>query len=206
MALSSGVRLMLMSAGGWLAVGATAFGAYLNPGATEAAAAWLLGAPPAGHVETVPEPTPVAKFDRSEIAAVEARLRLAEARAAAAESEAQYRALLIEKLNYMIKKLRHEQYGQSSERGALLEHVLHVGMRFTHCHLASIDARDLAVGLERAERVVDKVQPVDGSGDALRVCIGISDVETDDHAHQVEHLMHAIHRVELVLRMGGVES
>ena len=87
MALSSGVRLMLMSAGGWLAVGATAFGAYLNPGATEAAAAWLLGAPPAGHVETVPEPTPVAKFDRSEIAAVEARLRLAEARAAAAEAK-----------------------------------------------------------------------------------------------------------------------
>ena len=50
-------------------------------------------------------------------------LSVAEARAAAAESEAQYRALLIEKLNYMIKKLRHEQYGQSSERGALLEQL-----------------------------------------------------------------------------------
>lgn len=50
-------------------------------------------------------------------------LNVAEARAAAAESEAQYRALLIEKLKYMIKKLRHEQFGQSSERGALLEQL-----------------------------------------------------------------------------------
>lgn len=38
----------------------------------------------------------------------------------AAESEAQYRALLIEKLKSTIKKLRHEQFGQSSERGARL--------------------------------------------------------------------------------------
>jgi transposase len=50
-------------------------------------------------------------------------LSVAEARAAAAESEVQYRALLIEKLNYMIKKLRHEQFGQSSERGALLDQL-----------------------------------------------------------------------------------
>jgi transposase len=39
----------------------------------------------------------------------------------AAESEAQYRALLIEKLTYTIKKLRHERFGQSAERSALLE-------------------------------------------------------------------------------------
>jgi transposase len=39
----------------------------------------------------------------------------------AAETEAQYRALLIEKLKSTIKKLRHEHFGQSSERGALLE-------------------------------------------------------------------------------------
>src|SRR5712691_2404760 len=50
-------------------------------------------------------------------------LSAAEARAAAAESEAQYRALLIEKLKYTIKKLRHEQFGQSSERGALLDQL-----------------------------------------------------------------------------------
>ena len=38
----------------------------------------------------------------------------------AAEAEAQARILLIEKLKLTIKKLRHEQFGQSSERGALL--------------------------------------------------------------------------------------
>jgi transposase len=41
----------------------------------------------------------------------------------AAESEAQYRALLIEKLKYTIRKLRHERFGSSSERGALLEQL-----------------------------------------------------------------------------------
>jgi transposase len=41
----------------------------------------------------------------------------------AAQSEAAHRALLIEKLNYTIKKLRHEQFGQSSERGALLDQL-----------------------------------------------------------------------------------
>ena len=37
-----------------------------------------------------------------------------------AEAEAQARSLLIEKLKLTIKKLRHERFGQSSERGALL--------------------------------------------------------------------------------------
>jgi transposase len=41
----------------------------------------------------------------------------------AAQSEAQHRALLIEKLKYTIKKLRHEQFGQSSERSALLDQL-----------------------------------------------------------------------------------
>src|SRR5258708_14104822 len=50
-------------------------------------------------------------------------LMLAEARASAAESEAKFRALLIEKLKYTIAKLRHEKFGQSSERGAILEQL-----------------------------------------------------------------------------------
>ena len=50
-------------------------------------------------------------------------LSAAELRAAAAESEAQYRALLIEKLKFTIRKLRHERFGQSSERGALLDQL-----------------------------------------------------------------------------------
>jgi transposase len=46
-----------------------------------------------------------------------------ESRASALESEAKHRALLIEKLKYMIAKLRHERFGQSSERGAILEQL-----------------------------------------------------------------------------------
>ena len=40
-----------------------------------------------------------------------------------AQREAQHRALLIEKLKYTIEKLRHERFGQSSERGALLDQL-----------------------------------------------------------------------------------
>jgi len=50
-------------------------------------------------------------------------LSAAELRAAAAESEAQYRALLIEKLKFTIRKLRHDRFGQSSERRALLDQL-----------------------------------------------------------------------------------
>ena len=50
-------------------------------------------------------------------------LSAAQERAAAAESEAQYRALLIEKLKFTIRKLRHDRFGQSSERGALLDQL-----------------------------------------------------------------------------------
>src|SRR5580704_5286615 len=41
----------------------------------------------------------------------------------AAEAEARNRSLLIEKMKYAIAKLRHEQFGQSSERGAILEQL-----------------------------------------------------------------------------------
>ena len=41
----------------------------------------------------------------------------------AAESEAKLRALQIEQLKYAIAKLRHQQFGQSSERGAILEQL-----------------------------------------------------------------------------------
>ena len=40
----------------------------------------------------------------------------AQAKAANAEAEAQHRALLIEQMKYTIAKLRHERFGQSSER------------------------------------------------------------------------------------------
>lgn len=65
-------------------------------------------------------PTDLAAAHAMIIAKHEALLA-AEARASAAESEAEHRALLIEKLKYTIAKLRHERFGQSSERGAILE-------------------------------------------------------------------------------------
>jgi len=52
-----------------------------------------------------------------------AALVAAEARASALESEAKNRALLIEQLKYTIAKLRHDRFGQSSERSAILEQL-----------------------------------------------------------------------------------
>src|SRR5215469_9747651 len=60
---------------------------------------------------------------REALAAAEKRAEAAEARAAAAENEAKSNALLIEKLKFTIAKLRHAQFGQSAERGAILEQL-----------------------------------------------------------------------------------
>jgi transposase len=62
-----------------------------------------------------PLPTDVATLQALVITERAARL--------AAESEAKYRALLIEKQNFIIAKLRHGKFGQSSERGAILEQL-----------------------------------------------------------------------------------
>lgn len=50
-------------------------------------------------------------------------LASAQARAMAAETNARDQALLIEKLEYQIARLRHERFGQSSERRALLDQL-----------------------------------------------------------------------------------
>jgi transposase len=55
-----------------------------------------------------------------DVVTLQAMLRSERAARWAAEAEAQARSLLIEKLKLTIKKLRHERFGQSSERGALL--------------------------------------------------------------------------------------
>src|SRR5215470_15749030 len=60
---------------------------------------------------------------REALAAAEKRAHAAEVRAAAAENEAKSHALLIEKLKFTIAKLRHAQFGQSAERGAILEQL-----------------------------------------------------------------------------------
>src|SRR4029077_18927543 len=67
-------------------------------------------------------PTDLASAHAMIVATREALLA-AEARATAAESEAKFRALLIEKLKYTIAKLRHDRFGQSSERSAILEQL-----------------------------------------------------------------------------------
>src|SRR5262249_61034608 len=67
-------------------------------------------------------PTDLAAAHAMIIAQREALLA-AEARASAAESEAKFRALVIEKLKFTIAKLRHQNFGQSSERGAVLEQL-----------------------------------------------------------------------------------
>jgi transposase len=58
-----------------------------------------------------------------DVSTLQAMLRSERAARLAAEAEVQARSLLIEKLKLTIKKLRHEQFGQSSERGALLEQL-----------------------------------------------------------------------------------
>jgi transposase len=50
-------------------------------------------------------------------------LIIAQAKAANAEAEARHRALLIEQMKFTIAKLKHEQFGQSSERHAVLEQL-----------------------------------------------------------------------------------
>jgi len=58
-----------------------------------------------------------------DVITLKAMVRAERAARLAAEAEAQARTLLIEKLKLTIKKLRHEQFGQSSERGALLDQL-----------------------------------------------------------------------------------
>ena len=58
-----------------------------------------------------------------DIATLKAMVIAAEAARLTAEAEAKARALLIEQMKFIIAKLRHEQYGQSSERGAILEQL-----------------------------------------------------------------------------------
>src|SRR5262245_24731941 len=50
-------------------------------------------------------------------------LIVAQAKAENAEAEARHRALLIEQMKLTIAKLKHERFGQSSERSAVLEQL-----------------------------------------------------------------------------------
>ena len=58
-----------------------------------------------------------------DVATLKAMLVAERAARLVAQGEAQHRALLIEKLQYTIRKMRHERFGQSSERGTLLDQL-----------------------------------------------------------------------------------
>jgi hypothetical protein len=58
-----------------------------------------------------------------DVITLKAMLRAERAARSATEADARARILLIEKLKLTIRKLRHEQFGQSSERGALLDQL-----------------------------------------------------------------------------------
>ena len=80
-------------------------------------------------------------------------LSAAEQRATAAESEAQYRALLIEKLKFTIGKLRHDRFGQSSERGALLDQ-LELQLADLEADAAQADAAAQMVAAAASEKMM----------------------------------------------------
>jgi transposase len=67
-------------------------------------------------------PDDVATLKAMVIAAQAARLEV-EAMARNAEAEVRARELLIEQMKFAIAKLRHERFGQSSERSAVLEQL-----------------------------------------------------------------------------------
>jgi transposase len=67
-------------------------------------------------------PTDLATAHAMIIAQREA-LIVAQAKTENAEAEARHRALLIEQMKFTIAKLRHERFGQSSERSAVLEQL-----------------------------------------------------------------------------------
>jgi transposase len=67
-------------------------------------------------------PNDVATLKAMLIATETARLE-AEAKARNAEAELRERELVIEQMKFTIAKLKHEQYGQSSERGVVLEQL-----------------------------------------------------------------------------------
>jgi transposase len=67
--------------------------------------------------------TPASDALPDDVATLKAMLIAERTARMAAEADARHRDLLIEKMKYTIAKLRHEQFGQSSERGAILEQL-----------------------------------------------------------------------------------
>src|SRR5207247_5299960 len=93
-----------------------------------------------------------------DVVTLQAMLRSERAARLTAEAEAQARSLLIEKLKYTIRKLRHERFGQSSERGALLEQL--------ELQLADLeeDAAQAEAAARMAAEAATRCRPSNGAG------------------------------------------
>src|ERR1700756_4787144 len=105
------------------------------------------------------------------IAAQAARLE-AEAKACNAEAEVRARELLIEQMKFTIAKLRHEQFGQSSERNAVLEQL----------ELQLVDMEEDAAQAEAAARVAAD------AGARQRITVAPSDRRKPARRPLPEHL------------------
>lgn len=118
MALSTGLRQVVLMASGWLALGLTAGASYLYYDQSKAAMAWLLGVPPPGSV--------IASIDERDAAdqpgekeQLELRLRQAERRAAEAESKAKAYADGIAAHNARVKQAQDDAAYQRSRRSSI---------------------------------------------------------------------------------------
>ena len=75
----------------------------------------------------------------------------AEAKACSAEAKAHARALEIAKLKFAIAKLRHQRFGQSAERGALIEQL----------ELQLADLEETAAEAEASAEIATKAAGID---------------------------------------------
>lgn len=120
MALSSGLRNLLLTAGGWMALGVTAAGAYVYYDDSKAVVAWLLGVPPPGSVAAMDaDPADGSTPDPRET--LEMRLRMAEARAAAAESKAKAYADGIAAHNAKVKEAQEQAATQRTRQSSSIQ-------------------------------------------------------------------------------------
>jgi transposase len=90
-----------------------------------------------------------------DVATLKAMLLAERAARTAAEAASQTLALMIEKLKFAIAKLRHERFGQSSERAALIEQL-------------ELQLADLEENAAEAEAAVEIASPP-ASSDAVQV-------------------------------------
>src|SRR5437763_2566948 len=90
-----------------------------------------------------------------DVATLQAMLLAERAARTAAEATSQAQALMIEKLKFAIAKLRHERFGQSSERAALIEQL-------------ELQLADLEENAAEAEAAVELASP-SASSDTVQV-------------------------------------